>query len=216
VHQQPLMFAHLLRLARGARGLAAKREEEKEQREEREEVKGKRDEPQPPQERSVSSTALAPSAAAPKREGGEHTRECAFAVEAQRKELWDTREEQQRSSSSSSAHAHVRAAGGGTLSVGARHPLVPALKGLPTGGEFAQTSSAPPASAEAPPSLKSGGAAVTSSETRLLLCANSDSLYNGSSAGEFVHTRRRPQGTPEDTPPTLGGAEGEVLQGRMR
>ena len=200
------MCAHLLRLARGARGLAAKREEEKEQREEHKEEKGKRDEPLPPQERSVSSTALAPSAAAPMREGGQHTRE----VEAQRKELWDTREEEQLSSSSS-AHAHVRAAGGGTLSAGARHPLVPALKGLPTGGEFAQIGSAPPASAEAPPSLKSGGAAVTSSETRLLLCANSDSHYNGSSAGEFAHTRRRPEGTPEDTPPTLGGAEGEVL-----
>ena len=164
-----------------------------------------------------SSNALALSAGALKREGGGHTRE----DQAQRKDFSDKQEEEQRSSSSSSssAHAHQRA----TLSAGAhqratltRHPLVPALKGLPTGGEFAQTSSAPPASAEAPPSLKSGGAAVTSSETRLLLCANSDSLYNGSSAGEFVHTRRRPQGTPEDTPPTLGGAEGEVLQGRMR
>jgi hypothetical protein len=125
-------------------------------------------------------------------------------LEAQRKELWDKREEEQRSSSSSSVHAHVRAAGGG-----ARHPLVPALKGLPTGGEFAQAASAPPA--EPPPALKSGGAAVTSSESRLLLRANSDSRYNGSSAGEFAHTHRRPQGTQEDTPPTLGGAKGEVL-----
>ncbi len=128
-------------------------------------------------------------------------------MEAQRKEREDKREEEQRSSSSS---AHVRAAGGATLSAGARHPLVPALKGLPTGGVFAQTGSAPPASAEATPALKSGGAAVTSSGSRLLLRANSDSRFNGSSAGEFAHTRRRPQGTPEDTPPTLGGTEGEV------